>query len=515
VVVTSEQLAKFEQAVLPIPEGARMTSTTFGNQAVIRIRFEDELLSTEHPTRSRLALIDVADATGGSSIFIRGFSDRPYFKGPFSGSALNSLIKITGYNSKRLNEMADAALARLDRQRRVRNARVSSGRRFDRSFTDETVLTIDRDKLAEHDLSVVEVVGHVRRLIGVDTPWSMLIEGERKRMQLTFEDAETIEYSDVAAQTITNRRGERVKLMDLVSLETQPVKGAITRENQRYTMFVNWEYIGTDKMRRNYIQQTMNRIDTPYGYAVEEARQEFFTQEEEEELTLMAVLAVVFIFMVLAALFESVSLPLMVLISLPMALLGVFLAFWITDSSFDSSARIGLILLFGVVVNNAILLVSRFRTEAALILKARLGGDPEGEGALFPGLRKQLGGSDLRRLPRSERPRLLRRAVARGTRVRLRSIFLTSSTTIVGLAPLLVKFRESESEDIWENLALSSIGGLITSTILIVLALPPLYYAVIRFRWGAERFFGWMGQGARRVFRRGEPAGEPAAATRA
>jgi HAE1 family hydrophobic/amphiphilic exporter-1 len=218
---------------------------------------------------------------------------------------------------------------------------------------------------------------------------------------------------------------------------------------------------------------------------------------------------------VLAALFESVSLPLMVLISLPMALLGVFLAFWITDSSFDSSARIGLILLFGVVVNNAILLVSRFRTEAALILKARLGGDPEGEGALFPGLRKQLGGSDLRRLPRSERPRLLRRAVARGTRVRLRSIFLTSSTTIVGLAPLLVKFRESESEDIWENLALSSIGGLITSTILIVLALPPLYYAVIRFRWGAERFFGWMGRGGRRVFRRGEPAGEPAAATRA
>jgi len=508
--VTSQQLMKFEQAILPVASGARATSNAFGNQAVLRIKFDDPLLKTEIPTAYRLALVDVADVTGGSSIFIRGFSDRPYVKGNFGGSGLNSLVKITGYNSKHLNAIADAALARLKRQRRVRNARITSGTRFGRGVQEETVLTIDRDALARHNLSVLEVVGYIRRLLGSDTPWNMLVDGKRQRMQLAFDDADDIQYSDVAGKTIVNARGEKVKLMDLVSLETRPMKGSITRENQRYTMFLNWEYVGTDKMRRNYIRKTLAEIQVPYGYTAEEATQEFFTQEEEEDLRLTILLAVVFIFMILAALFESVSLPVLVLLSLPLALSGVFTAFWVREATFDSSARIGLVLLFGIVVNNAILLVSRFRTEASLILRARLGGDPEGNAALFPGLRKQLGGSDLIRIPASERAALLRRAVARGTQVRLRSILLTSSTTIVGLIPLLVKFGQSEGQDIWENLALSSIGGLVSSTVLLVLALPPLYYACIRIKWGALGILSFVRRRLRRPGSKEHPVPRPA-----
>mgnify|MGYP002624384535 FL=1 len=215
----------------------------------------------------------------------------------------------------------------------------------------------------------------------------------------------------------------------------------------------------------------------------------------------MAILAAAFIFMVLAALFESVSLPLLVLTSLPMALVGVFILFWQTDTTFDSSARIGLVLLFGIVVNNAILLVSRFRSEAALILKDKLGGDPESDHGLFPGMRKQMGGSDLRFLPEGEdRAALLRRAVARGTRVRLRSILLTSGTTIAGLLPLLINFGEtaSDGQDIWENLALSSIGGLVSSTVLILIGIPALYYVSVRTHWWVRR----LGSALLGLFRR-------------
>ncbi|MEJ2722705.1 MAG: efflux RND transporter permease subunit [bacterium] len=166
-----------------------------------------------------------------------------------------------------------------------------------------------------------------------------------------------------------------------------------------------------------------------------------------------------------------------------MALVGGFVAFWIMDSPFDSSARIGLILLFGIVVNNAILLVTRFRTEASLILKAKLGVDPAQQLALFPSTRTQPGGTDLWVLPGSERAVLLRRAVGRATRIRLRSILLTSGTTIVGLAPLLISFRQTEDKDIWENLALASIGGLASSTILILFAIPALYYTCVRCGW--------------------------------
>ena len=108
--------------------------------------------------------------------------------------------------------------------------------------------------------------------------------------------------------------------------------------------------------------------------------------------------------------------------------------------------------------------------------------------------------------------RLLRRAVIHGTRVRLRSILLTSGTTIVGLLPLLVQieripwqlpwfgielpFRlqwlDTTNQDIWQNLALTSIGGLISSTILIILVLPALYYATVRVGWLMKRLWLWI-----------------------
>ncbi|NIM19865.1 MAG: MMPL family transporter [Candidatus Latescibacteria bacterium] len=481
--LTSETLMEFEEALMPVPEGATMRSQIFGNIAIIRVEFDDELLKTEKPLYFRTLLMDVADRTGGASIYIRGFSDTPYIKGAFAGSALNSLVKLTGYNSKKLKDIAETTLREIQKNRRVRNARITTGAQYERLLLEEVVITIHRDRLAAHGLSVLRVVSHLRRLLGVDTPWSMLIDGDHERIQLAFKDAEVLEFADAAQTLIQTDSGEYVRLANLISAEKNPISGSIVRENQKYSSHVNWEYIGTEQMRQAYIKRVIDGLDLPYGYEAEEARREFFSEEEEEELILTLGLALVFIFMVLAALFESITLPFLVLLSVPMALIGVFLAFWWTHSSFDSSARIGLILLFGIVVNNAILLISRFRTEATLILKARHGGDPASEAALFPGLRKQLGGSDLWKLPKDERSGLLRRAIGRATRIRLRSILLTSSTTMVGLAPLLVRFRETEDKDIWENLALASIGGLASSTILILLALPPVYFVCVRFNW--------------------------------
>ena len=95
---------------------------------------------------------------------------------------------------------------------------------------------------------------------------------------------------------------------------------------------------------------------------------------------------------------------------------------------------------------------------------------------------------DLGVLPGKERASLLRRAVARATEIRLRSILLTSGTTILGLAPLLIPWDEwlpwlpiptssTEGADIWDNLARSSIGGLAASTVLLIVVMPALYAA--------------------------------------
>jgi HAE1 family hydrophobic/amphiphilic exporter-1 len=481
--IASETMWGFEQALMPIHQGATMRSTTWGNQAFMRVSFDDDALKSEAPILYRTILTHKADKLAGAAIYIAGFSETPYINGNFMGSALNSLVKITGYNSRKLQEISETALKQVERNRRVRHARITTDSRFGRVGQEEVVITVHRDRLATHGLSVVDVVRHLRRLLGVDIPWNMLIEGDNERVQLSFFDSMSLEYSDAVATLITTSSGRKVRIADLVSVETVPLSESITREDQRYTSYLNWEYVGTDQMRKAYLANLIESLDLPYGYDAEESRREFFTEEEEEELTLAIVLAVVAIFMVLAAVFESLALPWLVLISLPMALVGVFLAFWWTASDFDSSARIGIILLFGIAVSNGILLVSRFRTEATLILKSRLGLDPAAESALFPGLSAGAGGSDLRRLPPADRSRALHRALARATHVRLRSILLTSGTTIVGLVPLLIHFREAQDKDIWENLALASIGGLTSSTILILLTLPALYYVCIRIGW--------------------------------
>jgi hypothetical protein len=113
--------------------------------------------------------------------------------------------------------------------------------------------------------------------------------------------------------------------------------------------------------------------------------------------------------------------------------------------------------------------------------------------------------------------------------IRLRSILLTSGTTIVGLIPLLVTIQyvpwrvfgielpfelqwlDDANQDIWENLALSSVGGLISSTILLLLALPPLYFGVVWTSWQVRGATAFVATGLRRIARRWAPAAPMAA----
>ena len=178
--VTSETMLRFEGLLLPIHDGAEMRSTVFGNQAYMEVEFDDYLLTTGIPLLYRSLLVELADETGGTAIFISGFDESPYFKGNLMGSALNSLVKITGYNSKRLTEIAEQTLRKVERNRRVRNPRITGSERFGRSTNEETLISLRRDVLADHGLTVLEVVSTVRRLLGLDTPWSMLVNGEQK-----------------------------------------------------------------------------------------------------------------------------------------------------------------------------------------------------------------------------------------------------------------------------------------------------------------------------------------------
>ncbi|MFH1145192.1 MAG: efflux RND transporter permease subunit, partial [Candidatus Eisenbacteria bacterium] len=447
VVLSNETIKLFEAELLPLPEGIHAKSWSWENRGYMRVRFSPERLRSVYPELFRNRMILLAEELGGMQIYIAGFGD-PYFKGGIGGLLSNSLIKVSGYNSKALGEICDGVMKRLERNRRVRNVRLTSGEQFERGAADETVIRIDRERLEAYHVSVAEVAGHLQRMLGIDTPWHMVIDGEDRRLQLSLEDAAAIQYDQVMRKTITTSRGP-VRLGDLIDIETRPVVGSIHREDQRYSTQINWEYIGTDRMRQAFIQEVLAGLELPYGFKAEDVSGEQMTEEEEEEVETVLWVTLLFVFMTLAALFESLSLPFLVLVSVPMALIGVVGLFWITDASFDSSAKIGLVLLFGVVVNNAILLINRFRLQVREAVVAR----PELQSRLPQ--KRRLGPSDLWSLPGGTRRILLLDGIVSGMRIQLRSVLLTTGTTIAGLLPLLIQLSErNEGKDIWENLAL-------------------------------------------------------------
>ncbi len=482
--LSSETIRLFESEVLPLPEGAHLRSGAAGNRAWMFIEFEDPLLQSAYPELFRNKVIVLAEELGGMFIWINGFGD-PYMKGGRGGGMANSTVRLTGYNSKELKAISDGVLARLERNRRVRNARLTSGDQFSRSDTDETVVVLDRQALAAHRLSMAEIMGHIRRLLGVETPWHMVLDGEDQRLMLTYADADQIQYNQILGRTLTTSRGQKVQLGRVVTLEQRPEISSIERHDQRYSQMVNWEYIGTDRMRRQFIDEIVAGITLPYGYTAEDLSGQQVTEDEQEELRQTLWLTAAFIFMVLAAMFESLLLPMLVMLAVPMSLVGVAGIFWATGAEFDSSAKIGLILMFGVVVNNAILLIERFRLQVREIVS--LEGIPSGddEGQVRTG--RRLGGYDLWRLPATLRRDILQRAVCGGVRIQLRSILLTSGTTIAGMLPLLYKKDAAAGKDIWENLALSSIGGLGSSTVLILAAIPTFYWIFTILGWRLAR----------------------------
>ena len=150
------------------------------------------------------------------------------------------------------------------------------------------------------------------------------------------------------------------------------------------------------------------------------------------------------VFMVLAALFESFTQPFVILLSVPFAIVGIVLALYISHKPISRGVIIGVIMLAGIVVNNAIILVDRINF-----------------------LRTKKDGS------RTDRyQEILHSAIIAGED-RFRPIFMTTSTTILGLVPMA--FDRSESANLWSPLAITVIGGLASSTILTLFLVPSVY----------------------------------------
>jgi len=237
---------------------------------------------------------------------------------------------------------------------------------------------------------------------------------------------------------IINPQSERPIPLSAVANITETIGPAsINRINQQRVALITANIIEGDLGSAvNELQTSLNQLNLPNGVAAEIKGQSEEMQEAFGSMRFALILAIFLVYLVMASQFESLVHPLVILFTIPMALIGSILALYVTGTTINVVALIGLIMLAGIVVNNGIVLID-------LINQLRQSGQEKVQ------------------------------AILNGSRDRLRPILMTALTTILGLLPMALGL--GEGAEIRAPMAITVIGGMLISTLLTLVVIPVVY----------------------------------------
>lgn len=247
------------------------------------------------------------------------------------------------------------------------------------------------------------------------------------------------EVSLAGLGNIKIKSGQReFPLSEIASVNVEYASNSIHRRNQTRTVSVGARVNPEepyDKVVKS-IQHSLSKLSVPPQYKIKVAGQEIRRQESVENLTFALILSIILVYMVLASQFESLLHPFTILLTIPFAVVGAILAFFILGMPLNMMGYIGIILLGGIAVNNSIMIVDCINQN------------------------KESGMS-------------LREAILDAAERRLRPIMMTTLSTILGLLPLTLGFGESAA--LRSPIAIAVIGGMVTSTLLTLIIIPCYY----------------------------------------
>ncbi len=435
---TNELTNYFEERLRQMPEVEKFVTNVSSENSRIVVTFPDELQSTNIPVSIKDQLFAYSLGFSGVDVHVRGFG--PSFYGGGS-SPPNYSIQVLGYNYEKVREIAENLAGRLERFPRVRDVNPNASGFFSRDRASEFVVDIRRDIVARQGLTVQQLVNDIGRTVAGQVSRNQLkIGGDELRYEVKLEGNRGIDLHELRQTLLLTPEGDPVRLGELVTIESREVLAEILREDQQYERTVAYEFRGPYKLGDVYHNTIIDGTEVPPGYTVQKSdRWGRWGVEEQSQLAMVLVLALILVYMVTAALFESLRQPLCVLLTVPMALIGVFLLFFFLDANFTGEGWAGVIMMCGIVVNNAILLVdniNRHRRESSLPLMD---------------------------------------AIVKGTEERVRPVLMTTTTTILALLPLVL-FSAHADANVWNAVTYSLIGGLASSTFLVLTATPALYY---------------------------------------
>ncbi len=349
----------------------------------------------------------------------------------------NIAVEIRGYDREAGYLIAEEVREKLEGIEGISDAQLSrtEGR-------PEIALQIDRRRAAEAGLTVTSIARSIRTNFGGEIATRYREGGDEYDVRVRLEEGDRQTLKDLRDHWVVTPAGERVPASNFLTESRTIGPTRISRKNQErlLTVAANLEpgYKLGNVMRD--VEVELGAIQLPQDFALVYGGEYEEQQKSYREMTLGLLLAVLLVYMVMAAQFESFVYPLIIMFAIPFASIGVLLSLFITGTTISVQSILGVIMLVGIVVNNAIVLV------------------------------------DYINLQRREKGLSLLEAVEQGARRRLRPILMTTLTTALALVPMALGL--GSGGELQAPMARVVIGGLLTSTLITLVLIPILYASV-------------------------------------
>lgn len=427
----------FEAALAPYMEQIEKVAVNYSpKSAQLKIVLAAEADPLVFSRAVYAALAGHAANVGGVGISVSGFGFQ-HHQSLLSNFAQFSLAA-KGSDYLKLREVAEQFADKLSQNKRVRDVDIDAVARSSADEPYEMIGRLNASAIRAYRLDNSRVAEALRQQTTAVSRKSLWVAGELQDVAIKFRGANTASSDEVRGVGLGDEgRAAPVRLGDLIQLEKSRIQPEIAREDQTYVRRINLNYLGSREHGEKLIDLLISRTELPYGFSI--ARQaSYWYLEEDNRKELMAILgvAVLVVWMIAACLFESWTKPFLVLLAVPMALIGLFDAFYLLGASFDTGGYIAVLFLAGIAVNNAFLMLYQMDEKA------------------------KAGAGDLAA------------EVFAAAVLRLKPIAITTLTTLAGLLPIVL-FEDTES--IWYPLAIGVTGGLVASSILLPIYLPLLY----------------------------------------
>lgn len=314
--------------------------------------------------------------------------------------------------------------------------------------TGEMRIIIDRNKAIEHGLTVAQVFQQIQQKLA-DATSATTLETEIKEYDVYVKNANDMKLTRDLVKNLeldrTKQDGtkEKVKLADIATFESTESPNSINRESQ--TRYISVTAAIADGYNVGLVshdlEEALKSYEVPDGYSLEMSGENETITDAMEQIYLMLLLALIFMYLIMVAQFQSLLSPFIIMFTIPLAFTGGFLGLLMSGSEVSVIALIGFVMLSGIIVNNGIVLVDYINQLRA------------------EGMEK-------------------REAIIRAGKTRIRPVMMTALTTILALSTMA--FSNDMGADMSKPMSIVTIGGLIYGTLMTLFVVPCIYDIFIR-----------------------------------